>query len=74
MGIALCCTKTINKLVFNGVTAEIIKQEITCQCRLERHTAIYNAFFMDLLVSSFVFHSYLLTVKGVDLAVACNGF
>ena len=29
----------------------------------------YNAFFMDLPVSSFVFHSSLLTAKGVDLAV-----
>jgi len=33
-----------------------------------------NAFFMDLLVSSFVFHSSLLTVKSVDLVVARDGF
>ena len=30
----------------------------------------YNAFFMDLPVSSFVSHSSFLTAKGVDLAVA----
>ena len=29
----------------------------------------YNAFFMDLPVSSFVSHSSLLTAKGVNLAV-----
>ena len=34
----------------------------------------YNAFFMDLPVSSFVSHSSLLTAKSVDLAVACDGF
>ena len=34
----------------------------------------YNAFFMDLPVSSFVSHSSLLTVKSVDLAVARDGF
>jgi len=33
-----------------------------------------NAFFMYLPVSSFVFHSSLLTVKSVDLVVACDGF
>ena len=35
---------------------------------------MYNAFFMDLPVSSFVYHSSLLTGKGVDLAVAHDGF
>ena len=35
---------------------------------------MYNAFFMDLLVSSFVSHSSLLTAKSVDLVVACDGF
>ena len=35
---------------------------------------MYNAFFMDLPVSSFVSHSSLLTAKGVDLTVACDGF
>ena len=34
----------------------------------------YNAFFMDLPVSSFVSHSSLLTAKGVDLSVARDGF
>jgi len=29
---------------------------------------------MDLPVSSFVFHSSLLTVKSVDLVVPCDGF
>ena len=33
-----------------------------------------NAFFVDLPVSSFVSHSFLLTVKNVDLAVAHDGF
>ena len=32
-----------------------------------------NAFFRDLTVSS-VFHSYLLTAKGIDLVVAYDGF
>jgi len=31
---------------------------------------MYNAFFMDLPV----FHSSLLTMKNVDLVVACDGF
>ena len=35
---------------------------------------MYNAFFIDLPVSSFVFHTSLLTVKSVDLAVAHDGF
>ena len=35
---------------------------------------MYNAFFMDLPLSSFVCHSSLLTVKGVDLVVARDGF
>ena len=35
---------------------------------------MYNAFFMDLPISSFVSHSSLLTAKGVDLAVARDGF
>ena len=35
---------------------------------------MYNAFFMDLPVSSFVSHSSLLTEKGVDLVRACDGF
>ena len=34
----------------------------------------HNAFFMDLPVSSFVSHSSLLTAKGVNLVVACDGF
>ena len=38
------------------------------------HHSTYNAFFMDLPVSSFVSHSSLLTVKSVDLEVAHDGF
>jgi len=38
------------------------------------YRSTYNAFFRDLLVSSFVFHSSLLTVKNVNLVVACNDF
>ena len=38
------------------------------------YSSAYNAFFMDLPVSSFVSHSSLLTMKSVDLAVACDGF
>jgi len=34
----------------------------------------YNAFFMELPVPSFVFHSTLLTVKSVNLVVTHNGF
>ena len=36
--------------------------------------SMYNAFFMELSVSSFVSHSSLLTAKGVNLAVAQDGF
>ena len=35
---------------------------------------MYNAFFMDLPVSSFVSHSSLLTAKSVNLAIAHDGF
>ena len=35
---------------------------------------MYNAFFMDLPVSSFVSHSSLLAVKGVDLEVERDSF
>ena len=38
------------------------------------YRSTYNAFFMHLPVSSFVCHSSLLTAKGVDLAVARDGF
>ena len=38
------------------------------------YRSTYNAFFMDLLMSSFVSHSSLLTAKSVDLAVAHDGF
>ena len=43
------------------------------RCLLAYHST-YNAFFMDLLVYSFVCHSSLLTAKGVDLAVEHDGF
>jgi len=33
-----------------------------------------NAFFRDLPVTSFVFHSSLLTVKSINSVVACDGF
>ena len=36
--------------------------------------SMYNTFFMDLPVSSFVSHLSLLTAKGIDLAVARDGF
>jgi len=35
---------------------------------------MYNAFFMDSPVPSFVFHSSLLTAKHADLTVAHDGF
>ena len=38
------------------------------------YRSTYNAFFMNLPVSSFVSHSSLLIVKSVNLAVACDGF
>ena len=38
------------------------------------YCSMYNVFFMDLPVSSFVSHSSLLTVKSVDLVIACDGF
>ena len=38
--------------------------------QLDTYHSMYNAFFMDLPVSSFVSHSSLLTAKDVDLALA----
>ena len=38
------------------------------------YRSTYSAFFMDLPLSSFVSHSFLLTVKSIDLVVACDGF
>jgi len=38
------------------------------------YRSAYNAFFMNLPVSSFVFHSSLLTAKSVDSVVALDGF
>ena len=38
------------------------------------YRSTWNVFFKDLPVSSFVFHSSLLTVKIVDLVVTCDGF
>ena len=38
------------------------------------YRSMYNAFFMDLPVSSFVSHSSLLTAKSVNLVVARDGF
>jgi len=38
------------------------------------YCSTYNAFFMDLPVSSFVFHASLMTMKSVNLVVACDGF
>ena len=38
------------------------------------YRSTYNAFFMDLPVSSFVCHSSLLIAKDVNLAVAHDGF
>ena len=37
------------------------------------YCSMYNAFFVDLPVSSFVFHSFLLTVKSLNLVVAHDG-
>ena len=42
-------------------------------CLLAYHNT-YNAYLMDLPVSSLVSHSSLLTMKGVSLAVAYDGF
>ena len=38
------------------------------------YRSTYNAFFMDLPVSSFVSHSSLLTAKSVDLVIAHDDF
>ena len=38
------------------------------------YRSTYNAYFMDLAVSSFLSHSSLLTSKGVDLVVARDDF
>ena len=63
----------------NSITAKAIGLIYHCltllqpdTCHLACHS-MYNAFFMDLPVSSFVSNSSLLTAKGVDLAVARDG-
>ena len=43
------------------------------RCLLANHST-YNAFFINLTVPSFVSYSAWLTAKGVNLAVACDGF
>ena len=61
-------TATATGLIFHCLTS-------LCPERcLLAYRSTYNAFFMDLLVSSFVSHSSVLTAKGVDLAVAHDGF
>ena len=64
----------------NSITAKAMGLTVHCltllrpgRCLLA-YRSTYNAFFMDLPVSSFVSHSSLLTEKGVDLAVARDGF
>ena len=64
----------------NLIMAKAMARSFHCSMSLQLDTCLlayrstYNAFFMGLPVSSFVSHSSLLTVKGVDLAVACGGF
>ena len=64
----------------NSITANAMGLIFHCsmllqpeRCLLAYHST-YNAFFMDLPVSSFVSHSSLLTAKSVDLGVAHDGF
>ena len=72
-------TDAFNKL--NLITAEamgLIFFHYSTSLRPKRYLLVYrsmcNAFFMDLPVSSFVSHSFLLTAKGVEVVVACDGF
>ena len=64
----------------NSITAKATGLIFHCSTSLQpdirilAYRSTYNAFFMDLPVSSFVSHSSLLTGKGVDLVVACDGF
>ena len=55
----------------NLITAKATVLIFLC---LLAYCSMYNAFFMNLLVSSFVSHSSLLTAKGVELVVAHDGF
>jgi len=64
----------------NSITAKAIDLIFHCSTLLQpkwcllAYRSICNVFFRDLPVSSFMFHSSLLTVKSVDLVVARDGF
>ena len=64
----------------NSITANTTGLVFHCSTLLRRERCLfefrsmYNVFFMDLPMSSFVFHSSLLTVKSVNLVVARDGF
>ena len=64
----------------NSITAKATGLIFYCLMLLQpnmcllAYRRIYNAFFMDLPVSSFVSHLSLLTAKVVDLVVASDGF
>ena len=64
----------------NSITAKATGLIFHCSISLQpdrcllTYRSMYNAFFMDLPVSSFVSHSSLLTAKSVDLAIAHDGF
>ena len=64
----------------NSITVKAVAHLFHCSMSLQLDMCLlafrntYNAFFMDLPVSSLVSHSSLLIVKGVDLAVVHDGF
>ena len=64
----------------NSITAKAMDLIFHCLTSLQLDTCLlaycstYNAFFRDLSVSFLVFHSSLLTAKGVNLVVARGGF
>ena len=64
----------------NSITAKAMGLIFHCltllrpdRCLLA-YSSMYNAFFMDLPMFSFVSHSSLLTAKSVDLTIARDGF
>ena len=81
MDVHLACAESLEIVCYLAGGDEIfgaIKTHYLCLgCRAiweENSQLFYNAFFMALPVSSFVFHSSLLTANSVNLVVAHSGF
>jgi len=60
--------------LFDIASARVVPFGIPQYVQCVKSVNLVNAIFRDLPVSSFVFHSSLLTVKSVNLVVARDGF